>query len=194
MAKDKGMMLDAKFREGFACLQKYGLSFDAWQYYTQLPELTDLARAFPGTTIIVNHAGGPLGTGRHAGKSQTVFREWKKGMTALACCPNVVVKLGGLGMPRCGFGWHEQSEPPGSLVLAEAMAPYYGFCIKVFGADRCMFESNFPVDKVSYAYGVMWNAFKRISEKCTLVERSALFHDTAVKVYRLADGSDEIVK
>lgn len=194
MGKSEGMMRDRRFREGFSLLERYGLSFDAWQYYTQLKELTDLAREFSGTNIIVNHAGGLLGIGPYAGKHEAVFRDWKQGMTELASCPNVAVKLGGLGMPRCGFGWHKQAKPPGSTELAKAMAPYYHFCIEVFGADRCMFESNFPVDKLSYSYGVMWNAFKRITEDCTSKERAALFYDTAVKVYRLADSADENMK
>jgi L-fuconolactonase len=185
MGKGKGMMMDTKFREGFGCLQQYGLSFDAWQYYTQLLELADLARAFPDTTIIVNHTGGLLGVGRYAGKRQEVLQEWKRAMTELASCPNVVVKLGGLGMPRCGFGWHERAKPPNSTELADTMGPYFRFCIEIFGAERCMFESNFPVDRISYPYAVLWNTFKRICEDCSQKERTALFHDTAVRVYRL---------
>jgi predicted TIM-barrel fold metal-dependent hydrolase len=182
------MMAEGLFREGFACLERYGLTFDAWQYFTQLGELTELVQAFPGTTFVVNHTGGPIGIGRYVGKGREVFQEWKRGMRGLASCPNVVVKLGGLGMPRCGFGWHERNRPPGSAELAEAMAPYFHFCIEVFGARRCMFESNFPVDKVSYSYTVMWNAFKRICKGCSEEERTALFHDTAVKVYRIGDA------
>jgi len=189
MGKGKGMMMDTKFREGFACLQQYGLSFDAWQYHTQLMELADLAKTYPDTTVIVNHTGGLLGVGRYAGKRQEVFQEWRRSMTELASCPNVVVKLGGLGMPRCGFGWHEQAKPPSSTELAVAMGPYFRFCIEVFGAERCMFESNFPVDKVSYSYTVLWDAFKRICEDLSAKGRAALFHDTAVKVYRLEDSS-----
>jgi predicted TIM-barrel fold metal-dependent hydrolase len=189
MGKGKGMMSDTKFREGFACLYPYGLSFDAWQYFTQLMELAGLARAFPDTPIIVNHTGGILGIGPYAGRHDEVFQEWKRGITELASCPNVMMKLGGLGMPRCGFGWHEQVKPPGSAELAAAMAPYYLFCIEVFGVERCMFESNFPVDRVSYSYTVLWNAFKRLCEGCSPKERSALFHGTAVKAYRLEDSS-----
>lgn len=185
LGKGEGMMQADSFREGFSCLQEYGLCFDAWQYYTQLQELADLAMAFPNTTIIVNHAGGLLGTGRHAEKREAVFKEWKKGMALLASCPNVFVKLGGLGMPRCGFGWHEQTDPPGSIELAKTMRPYFYFCIELFGADRCMFESNFPVDKISYSYGILWNTFKRITEGLTSKDRAALFHDTAHAVYGL---------
>ncbi len=186
----KGLLLDPKFREGFACLQKYGLSFDAWLYHPQLMELVDLARAFPDIPIIVDHIGGPLGTGPYAGKQEEVFQEWKRGIAALATCPNVVVKLGGLGMPICGFGWHERATPPNSAELAEAMAPYYLWCIEQFGVDRCMFESNFPVDKRSYSYTVLWNAFKLISKGFSPEERAALFHDTAVRVYRLGTNRE----
>lgn len=181
----KRLLLDPKFREGFACLQKYRLSFDAWLFHTQLMELLDLARAFPDTTIILDHIGGPLGVGPYAGRREEVLGEWQHGIAALATCPNVFVKLGGLGMPLCGFGWHERATPPNSTELAEAMAPYYDFCIEQFGVNRCMFESNFPVDKLSYSYTVVWNAFKRIVRDFPPEEKAALFQDTAVRVYRL---------
>ena len=186
MSSRKEMLLDSRFREGFGCLQKYGLSFDSWLYHPQLPELADLARAYPDTQIIVDHIGGLLGTGPYAGKREEIFQQWKSGITELSTCPNVAVKLGGLGMPMCGFGWNEQTTPPNSAELAEVMAPYYRWCIEKFGAERCMFESNFPVDKASYSYTVMWNAFKRISEDFSPDDRAALFHDTAVRVYRLS--------
>jgi len=185
MNPPKGLLLDSRFREGFGYLQKYGLSFDAWLYHPQITELADLARAFPDTTIILDHVGGLIGIGPYAGKREEVFQQWKSGITEVSTCPNVVVKLGGLGMPVCGFGWNGQTAPPTSTGLAEAMAPYYHWCIERFGVDRCMFESNFPVDKVSYSYTVMWNAFKRISEDFSASEKAALFHDTAVRVYRL---------
>jgi len=179
------LLSDPKFREGFGYLHKYNLSFDAWLYHTQLMELVDLAKAFPDTPIILDHIGGPLGIGPYAGKHEEVFEEWKRGIAALSLCPNVVVKLGGLGMPLTGFGWHERPTPPNSAELAEAMAPYYNWCIDQFGTDRCMFESNFPVDKISYSYTAIWNAFKRISKDFSPTDRAALYHDTAVKVYRL---------
>ncbi len=191
----KGLLLDPKFREGFACLQKYNLSYDALVYRPDLMELVDLARVFPDIPIIVNHTGGPRGTVPYTGKREEVFQErkreevfqeWKRGIAALANCPNVVMKLGGLELPLCGVGWHERAIPPSSAELAEDMAPYYRWCIEQFGVDRCMFESDFPVGKRSYSYTVLWNAFKRISEDFSPEERGALFHDTAVKVYRLA--------
>lgn len=180
-----GLMLDSAFRDGVARLHKYDLSFEAWFYHPQLPEFVDLARAIPEVTIILNHIGGPLGIGPYAGKRDRVFEAWKQDMTDLSTCPNVVVKIGGLGMTRCGFGWNESPVPPTSIELAETMGPYYMWCIERFGVNRCMFESNFPVDKVSYSYHVMWNAFKRIAHHFSPTERAALFHDTAARVYRL---------
>ncbi|HSB73175.1 MAG TPA: amidohydrolase family protein [Candidatus Methylomirabilis sp.] len=181
-----GVMLDRTFREGFACLQAYGLSFEAWLYFPQLPELASLARAFPGVPIILNHIGGVLGIGPYAGRRDEVFQAWKRGSAEVAACPNVVVKLGGLGMPRSGFGWEARTAPPASAELVVATAPYYLTCIELFGPRRCMFESNFPVDKASYSYGVVWNSFKRMTQSFSAAERAALFHDTAARVYRLA--------
>jgi predicted TIM-barrel fold metal-dependent hydrolase len=184
--KTPTVLSNPQFREGFAYLQKYNLSFDAWLYHTQLMELVGLANVFPDTPIILDHIGGPLGIGPYAGKREKVFQEWKRGIAALSHCPNVVVKLGGLGMPLTGFGWHEQPTSPNSTELAEAMAPYFNLCIDHFGADRCMFESNFPVDRLSYSYTTIWNAFKRIAKDFSSTDRAALIHDTAVKVYRLS--------
>ena len=143
-----------KFREGFTCLQHHGLSFDSWLFYHQLGELTDLARAFPETSIILDHIGGPLGIGPYTGKRDEVIKAWQNSIQELATCPNVTVKLGGMGMPIFGFGWHKLDIPPSSTELAVGMAPYFNFCIDKFGVDRCMFESNFPVDKVSFSYSV----------------------------------------
>ncbi|MCH7735017.1 MAG: amidohydrolase family protein [Chloroflexi bacterium] len=181
----KGLLADPKFREGFSALGKLGLSFDAWLYHTQLPELVDLARAFPDVPIVLDHIGGPIGIGSYAGKKEEVFRSWKNGIAELATCSNVVVKLGGFGMPLGGHEWQEREAPPTSMDIAHAMAPYYLHCIEAFGADRCMFESNFPVDKVSCSYTVLWNVFKRITESFSPSERSALFRDTAMRTYRL---------
>ena len=183
----KDLLQNRAFRAGFACLSKFGLSFDAWLYHPQIPELADLARAFPDITIVLDHIGGPLGIGPYAGKREDVFALWRKNITELAQCANVVVKLGGLTMTMSGFGWHKRDAPPGSIELAEAMAPYYQTCIDCFGVERCMFESNFPVDRASCAYTIQWNAFKRLTQGYSQAERSALFHDTATRVYRL-DG------
>jgi L-fuconolactonase len=179
------VLSNPKFREGFAYLHKYNLSFDAWLYHTQLLELVNLANAFPATTIILDHIGGPLGIGPYAGKRDAVFQEWKQGIAALAECTNVVVKLGGIGMPLMGFGWHQRPAPPTSAELADSVAPYFIWCIDHFGVDRCMFESNFPVDKLSCSYSTLWNAFKRIAAEFSPSDQAALFHNTAAKVYKL---------
>jgi len=180
-----GLLLDSRVREGFARLAPLGLSFDAWVYHTQLGDVLDLARAFPGTTIVLNHVGGPIGLGRYKGKRDAVFADWSAGIRALASCPNVNVKLGGLGMRLLGFDVHEGELPPSSDQLAAAWRPYIETCIAAFGADRAMFESNFPVDKGSYGYGVFWNACKRLAQGASADEKASLFHGTASRVYRL---------
>ena len=180
-----GLLGDAAFRAGFARLASLGLSFDAWLYQTQLGELADLADAFPDTTIVLDHVGGPLGIGRYAGRGDEMFAAWQSGLQAVAKRPNVVVKLGGLGMPSCGFGFHNRPEPPTSEQLAACWAPYVESAVAAFGAQRCMFESNFPVDKMSCGYGVLWNAFKRIAGGCTPDEQAALFAGVARRAYRL---------
>lgn len=180
-----GLLADASFRQGFACLSQHGLSFDAWLYHPQIPELTSLARAYPGTAIVLDHVGGPLGIGPYAGKRDQVFARWKRDITELARCANVSVKLGGIAMKMNGYEWHTQDKPPGSIELADAAAPWFDHCIEQFGVQRCMFESNFPVDKLSCSYNVLWNAFKRITHGFSADERSALFHGTAARVYRL---------
>jgi predicted TIM-barrel fold metal-dependent hydrolase len=180
-----GLLGDARFRRGFAELAPRGLTFDAWLYHPQLPELTELAKAFPDTTIILDHFGGPLGIGPYTGRRAEVFAAWKAAIRALADCPNVVVKLGGLVMPLNGFGFHKREQPIGSVELAEATRDWYLHTIECFGVARCMFESNFPVDKVSVSYRVLWNSFKRLTANFSAAERAALFHDTAVRVYQL---------
>ncbi len=181
-----GLMQEPGFREGVRCLAALKLSYDVMLFFPQLPELASLARALPGAAIILNHVGGVMGVGPYAGKRDEVFQAWKRGITEVAACPNVVVKLGGLGMPRAGFGWINRPAPPGSEELAKTLEPYYLTCIEKFGPARCMFESNFPPDADSYSYGVIWNAFKRMTKNFSATERAALFHDTAARVYRLA--------
>ena len=179
------LLLDDKFREGFALLDKLGLSFDAWFYHTQMDDFIDLARAFPNVTIVLDHFGGPLGIDRFAGKQDEVFDHWRAKIAEVADCHNVVLKLGGINMKINGFGWHQRARPPGSEELAKATARYYLHCIDLFGANRCMFESNFPVDRDSCSYNVLWNSFKRMTTHLNKVDRSALFHDTAARTYRL---------
>lgn len=181
------LYLDPVFRQGFAHLAPHGLSFDAWVYHRQLDDVTDLARAFPEQVIVLNHVGGPAGIGPYAGKREAEFPIWRDGMRELARCANVHVKLGGFGSKRAGFGWHERPQPPTSREVADAWRPYVETCIEAFGATRCMFESNFPVDKVSMSYTVLWNACKRLAGGASATEKAALFSGTAKRVYR-ADG------
>lgn len=179
------LLRDAKFREGFAQLAPLGLSFDAWLFHPQIGELTELARAFPDTLIVLDHFGGPLGIGPYAGQADVVYAAWRRDIDPLARCPNVVAKLGGIHMPVNGFGWHKREPRPNSQQLAEASARYVLHTIERFGPERCMFESNFPVDKVSCSYLVLWNSFKRLAAGFSAAEKAALFHDTAARVYRL---------
>jgi L-fuconolactonase len=180
-----GRLLDATFRAGVAQLAPLGLSFDVWLYFTQLPELLDLAQAFPDTTIILNHVGGPICVGPYAGHRAEVMATWRSNMAALARCSNVHVKLGGLGMLHFGFDFHLRERPPGSAELAEAWRPYIETCIELFGPRRAMFESNFPPDKQSCSYLTLWNAFKRITASASADDKAALFAGTATRVYRL---------
>jgi predicted TIM-barrel fold metal-dependent hydrolase len=183
-----GLLLDTRFRAGFARLAKYGLSFDSWLFHPQVPELADLAAKFADTTIILDHIGAPLGVGVYAGKGESVFADWKRNMSELARQPNVNVKLGGLGMHLFAFGLDPASRPrpATSEEIAKAWKPYIETVIELFGVNRCMFESNFPVDKRVGHYPVIWNAFKRIAARYSAEEKAALFKETACRAYRLA--------
>ena len=178
-----GLLGDAAFRSGFAALGRAGLRFDAWLYHPQLPELTDLARAHPDVPIILDHLGGPLGIGPYANRRDEVLDVWRQAMDEVASCDNVVLKLGGIGMPIFGLGFHKQDGETTSEELAAAWGDEIRWCIERFGVDRCMFESNFPVDKASCTYVVLWNAFKRIAAGASPAEKAALFHDTAARAY-----------
>ena len=177
--------MDPDFRIGFSELEKRDLSFEAWCFHTQITELTDLAQEFPNTRIVLNHFGGPLGVGPYAGRQDEVFEIWKGDVAKLAGCPNVYAKLGGINMDINGFGWEGQDRPPESATLMDATRRFYDHTISCFGVSRCMFESNFPVDKLSCSYNTLWNSFKRMTEGYSADERTALFHDTANKFYRL---------
>jgi L-fuconolactonase len=174
-----------EFRQGFSCLEAADLSFDVWAYHTQLDQVADLARAFPGTRIVLDHVGGPIGIGRFAGRRDEVYADWCRAIDRIAACANVVVKLGGLAMRLGGFSFHRGAEPPSSEELAAAWRPCVDRCIQSFGPERCMFESNFPVDKGSCSYAVLWNAFKRLAQGYTAAEKAALLSATARKAYRL---------
>src|ERR1700730_17528836 len=181
----KGQMADPTWRTGFARLAPLNLTFEAWLYHPQLIELADLARAFPQTTIILNHVGGPLGIGPYADKKEETFAAWKAGIAELGKCQNVVVKLGGLGMLFGMFDFHTRETPPSSEDLASAYKPYIDTCITAFGVDRGMFESNYPPDGASSSYPILWNAFKRLAADFSADEKAKLFSGTAKRVYRL---------
>lgn len=180
-----GLYAQKAFREGFAQLGKFKLSFDAWLLEPQLPELIDLARSFPDTPIILDHVGTPLGLARYDGTREQRFSGWRNNIRALAALPQVCVKLGGLGMAFANFPSFLQSPPASSAQLAAEWRPYIETCIEAFGASRCMFESNFPVDMGSCSYPVLWNAFKLLAKHCSPEEKTALFSGTAQRVYRL---------
>ncbi len=182
----KGQMLDPTWRAGFARLAPLNLTFEAWLYHTQLRELADLARAYPQTTIILNHVGGPLGIGPYKDKKAETFAQWKDGIIEVAKSENVVVKLGGLGMPIGMFDFYSRDKPPSSEELATAYKPYIETCIAAFGLERGMFESNFPPDGASSSYPILWNALKRLAAGYSPSEKAALFSGTAKRVYRLA--------
>lgn len=182
----KGQMLDPTWRAGFARLSPLDLTFEAWLYHPQLAELADLARAYPQTTIILNHVGGPLGIGPYKDKKAETFAQWKAGIIEVGKFQNVVVKLGGLGMPIGMFDFYTRAKPPSSEELAVAYKPYIETCIAAFGVDRGMFESNFPPDGASSSYPILWNALKRLAAGYSPSEKAALFSGTAKRVYRLA--------
>jgi predicted TIM-barrel fold metal-dependent hydrolase len=184
-AAPQGLLLDKSFREGFAALTALGLTFDAWVFQTQLGDVVDLARAFPQAAIVLNHVGGPVAIGPYAGKREEAFAAWRARIQEVASLPNTYVKLGGLGMKMIGFDFVEKPEPPSSQDLAAAWRPYIDTCIAAFGPQRAMFESNFPVDKGSCSYQVLWNAFKRIAAGYSADEKTALFSGAAKKAYRL---------
>ncbi len=177
-------VLDPTFRKGMAHLKPLGLSFESWQFYPQLPDAVDLLRAFPDTNVILNHCGGLLGIAPHENRD-AVFKVWRDHMRELVQFPHLTVKVGGLGMTYCGWDFHLRDTPPSSEELAAAWRPYVETCIELFGPDRCMMESNFPVDKESTGYCILWNALKRITQNHSAADKAKLYRDTAARVYRL---------
>ena len=180
-----GLYRSAAFRAGFARLHRLGMTFEGWLYHPQLADLLDLLRTFPEQKVVLNHFGGPLGVGPYEGQRAEVFAQWRAYMTELSMCPNLYVKLGGLAMNVNGFGFHHEVLPPSSGEMATAWRPYVETAVGLFGADHCMFESNFPVDKGMCSYPVLWNAFKRLAAGCSGDEKAALFHRTAQGFYSL---------
>jgi predicted TIM-barrel fold metal-dependent hydrolase len=180
-----GLVLRPDFRAGLAELTARDLAFDLWVFHTQHADALDLVRSSPETQFILGHCGGPLGYGPYAGRRDEVFTQWKSGMAELAGCPNVVVKLGGMLMRLAAYDYGALELPPTSAELAAHWSPYITTCIELFGADRCLFESNFPVEKMGIGYGEIWNAFKLLAAGASATEKRALFSGTAERVYRL---------
>ncbi len=185
--KDAEIMKSSRFSEGFSMLGRYDLSFDAWLLHPQLDELAAIAGRFPDTTIVLDHLGGPIGVGPYAHNRTEVFRDWHSGLSRVAEHENVFLKVGGIQMPINGFGWHENESAPTSDDLLLRNREWYEAAIELFGPERCMFESNFPVERQSCSYTAVWNQFKKLSMSFTEDERAALMHDTALKVYRLPE-------
>ena len=183
--ESEGILANAGFREGAKVLAQKGLVLDVMLSFPQMLELADFAKVVPDLSIILNHIGALRRVGIYANRDDEVAPAWREGIDAVAACPNITLKLGGMGMPWMGFGWHAREIPVGSQELAETMSPWMNYCIEQFGPDRCMFESNFAPDKVSYSYNVMYNAFKRLSKGYSDSERAAMFHHNAVRVYRI---------
>jgi L-fuconolactonase len=181
------LLSDPAFRRGFAQLERYGLSFDAWCYHDQLTELADLADQFPNVPIIIDHVGGVIGVAEYRSKSAEIRTKWANDMRALATRSNIHVKIGGLGMPVFGFGFERAQRPIGSSELAQMWQPFVDTCVDTFGPSRCMFESNFPVDKQSCGYTELWNAFKLTTTSLSDDERRDMLYRTACRIYRLAD-------
>jgi L-fuconolactonase len=185
--EQQGVLASERYRAGARVLARMGLSLDVGLCFPQLPELAAFAKAIPDVTIILNHLGGLTRVGPYANRDDVVLPAWRSGIAEIAECPNVRLKLGGIGMPRLGFDWCTRARPIGSEELATSIAPLMGYCIEKFGPERSMFESNFPVDKVSFSHHVLFNAFKRFSKGYSASERAALFHDTAVQAYRIGE-------
>jgi len=183
----EGVLASTGYRQGAQRLARMGLSLDTGVCFPQLPELAAFAKAVPNLTIILNHLGGLNRAGPYANRDDEVLATWRRGIAAVAECPNINLKLGGIGMPRLGFDWHSRTRPIGSEELATSIAPLMTYCLEQFGPNRRMFESNFPVDKVSFSHHILFNAFKRFSKSYSATERAAMFHDTAARAYRISD-------
>lgn len=179
------ILAELQFREGYKCLARFGLTFDAWVYHPQLSEVADLAASFPDTPIVLNHFGSPILGGPNADRTAEAFAEWRAGMTALATHENVHVKLGALPVRRSKSKLQDVAPPLSSEEIAAAWRPFFEVCVEQFGARRCLFESNFPVQKRWCSYAVLWNACKRLAAGASATEKTALFSGAAARVYRL---------
>lgn len=180
------ILMQKQAREAIRRVADLGLTLDVWVFFTQLDEVLDVCRQFPHLKVIVNHAGGPVGIGPYEGKREEVFKIWSKKIEFLSACPNTTIKLGGLAMRYGGFAFNTLPQPPSSDLLVEKWTPYIDACIQRFGPARCMFESNFPVDRGMCNYHVLWNAFKKMTHQYSPEERRYLFSKTALDTYKLA--------
>ena len=181
----EGLYADPGYREGMKVLGEMDLTFDTWHYHHQNPAFAELERACPDTRMILDHFGTPLGVGPYAGKREEIFEQWKKDIAEIASCDNVIAKIGGMAMPDNGFGWHDRETPVSSDEFVEAQRAYYLHTIECFGVERCMMESNFPVDKMSISYRTLYNGLKKIVSDFSDSEKDSLFYGTAERVYRL---------
>ncbi len=181
----EGLFADDSFRRGLKLLGREGLTYDSWHYHFQNEEFLAVARSAPETVMILDHFGTPLGVGPYASQREEIFKQWRLGIADIAKCENVVAKLGGMAMPDNGFGWMGRDIPPSSDEFVAAQARYYHHMIDCFGPERCMFESNFPVDKLSISYPVLWNGLKKIAARYSEAEQDDMFYKTAARVYSL---------
>jgi L-fuconolactonase len=179
----EGLYSLPSFLCGMKVLGARGLSFDAWHYHHQNQDFLEMARAVPATQIILDHFGSPLGVGRYANKRDEIFEQWKIDIEAISQCDNVVAKLGGLLMPDNGFGFDKRETAPSSDEFVEAQRRYFMHTIECFGPDRCMFASNFPVDKLSIAYPILYNGLKKLVADFSEDEKDAMFYGTAARIY-----------
>jgi predicted TIM-barrel fold metal-dependent hydrolase len=180
-----GLYADPAFRAGVAKLGERGLTYDTWHYHYQNLDFLELARSVPGTTMVLDHFGTPLGVGPYESQREHIFAQWTADIASVAECENVVAKVGGLAMPDNGFGWHTAERPPTSEEFIEAQGRYYLHTIEQFGPGRCMFESNFPVDRLSLSYRTFWNAAKMLVADFSPDERDSMLRGTAARIYRL---------
>ncbi|WP_078900998.1 amidohydrolase family protein [Actinacidiphila yeochonensis] len=180
-----GLLAEPAVVQGARVLGELGLSLDALVFHHQLDDVIALADEVPELTIVLNHCGFPLGYGPYAGRRDEVFAAWRASIRRLAERPNVVCKLGGLMSRAAEFDYRTAAEPPSSELLARLWGPWITTCVEEFGAERCLYESNFPVDRMGTTYSTLWNTFKRISSGASADERAALFAGTARRVYRI---------
>jgi L-fuconolactonase len=179
------LLRDEIFRQGIAEVSRRGLIYECYLWHPQLPELVDLAHAFPNLTIVLNHCGGPIGEGRYQHNRKACFEAWQQGMSALAACKNVMLKLGGVNMVVSGHEWHKRSAPPRSDEMLDVAGPFIDYSIACFGPDRCMFESNYPAERRSCGYGPLWNFFKKVTKDFSAENKAKLYHDNAVRIYQM---------